>query len=99
MTDDDKGMPGEVFVYFDRLGRKVICGENDPVAPESIKYIREDLAKGRGVEEITVKQLSSHIQTWRFDDQHDGPFGKFLMGKYPNGIRIVADKAGGGDGT
>lgn len=44
------------------------------------------------VEEITAEQISADIQSWRFDDSHDGPFGKFLMEKYPRGIKIIADE-------
>lgn len=33
-------LPDEIWVYLDRVGRKVICGKNDPVHPDAIKYTR-----------------------------------------------------------
>ncbi len=43
---------------------------------------------------VTVKDISDHIATWRFSDDHDGPFGKYLAEKYPKGLIIKPDQKG-----
>jgi hypothetical protein len=55
-------MPGEIWVYIDRVGRKVISGKNDPIHVGSIKFVRADLV-GQPASVGDVYDLFERIET------------------------------------
>ena len=100
MTDKRKDeMPEEIWAAMrDVYGTWTLFAfKNDRIRHYAVprtKYIRADLcaSQPREVKEVTVEDISQHIEAWKFNDHNVGTFGEYLRGKFPNGLKI---KAGG----
>ena len=88
--DPNELMPEEITeaLRIIELHMGFYCCKDDRLFLE--KVIRA--SHPREVEEVTVEDISQHIEAWKFNDHNVGTFGEYLRGKFPNGLKI---KAGG----